>query len=245
MVAIVSVETLLLVLLLLLVAGLLRSHAEILRRLGPAGAETESLIGPPAEFRAAVEGPAPALTGPTPGGDVVTLDFAGGAAAPTLLAFLTSGCSSCAGFWETLGERRLPPEVQTVIVTHGPDRERPARLRSLAPPGLPVVMSSGAWEDYQVPGAPYFVLVDGAVHGEGVATTWPALASLVGDAIEDRREARRGPPVSPGEAPGAGTARARRVEETLAAAGIGPEHPSLYPGRPSVAPRARGTDPAA
>ena len=35
MVAIVSVETVLLVVLLVLVAGLLRSHAEILRRLGP------------------------------------------------------------------------------------------------------------------------------------------------------------------------------------------------------------------
>jgi hypothetical protein len=245
MVAIVSVETLLLVLLLLLVAGLLRSHAEILRRLGPPGAETESVIAPPAEFRRAVEGPAPALSGPTPGGDMVTLDFAGGAAAPTLLAFLTSGCSTCAGFWETLGDRRLPPEVQIVIVTHGPDRERPARLRSLAPPGMPVVMSSAAWEHYQVPGAPYFVLVDGAVQGEGVATTWPALASLVGDAIEDRREARRGPPGSASEVRRGGTARARRVEETLAAAGIGPEHPSLYPGRPPVEPQAASTDPAA
>jgi len=37
MTALVSVETVLLVLLLVLVAGLLRSHAEILRRLGPAG----------------------------------------------------------------------------------------------------------------------------------------------------------------------------------------------------------------
>ena len=242
MVAIVSVETLLLVLLLVLVAGLLRSHAEILRRLGPPGAQTESLLTPPTDVRRAVAGPAPALTGPTPGGDVVTLDFAGGAAAPTLLAFLTSGCGSCARFWETLGERRLPPEVQTVIVTHGPDRERPARLRSLAPPGLPVLMSSGAWEDYEVPGAPYFVLVDGGVRGEGVATTWTGLASLVGDAIEDRRQAG---PVSPGQTPGAGTARARRVEDTLAAAGIGPEHPSLYPGRPPAAPQPARTDPGA
>ena len=35
--ALVAVETVLLVLLVVLVAGLLRSHAEILRRLGPAG----------------------------------------------------------------------------------------------------------------------------------------------------------------------------------------------------------------
>jgi len=31
----------------------------------------------------------------------------------TLLAFLTSGCGTCAGFWETLAEPRLPRSVQT------------------------------------------------------------------------------------------------------------------------------------
>ncbi len=105
-----------------------------------------------------------------------------------------------------------------MVVTHGAERERPARLRKLAPPGIPVVMSSQAWRDYSVPGAPYFVLVDGSIRGEGVATTWPALSSLVGDAIEDARD-------------DGGTARAQRVDRTLDAAGIGPDHPSLYPGR--------------
>jgi hypothetical protein len=115
-------------------------------------------------------------------------------------------------------------------VTHGVERERPARLRELAPPGLPVVMSSQAWRDYGVPGAPYFVLVDGAIRGEGVATTWDALRSLVGDAIADARESE---PLAGRTA--RGTARAHRVERTLAAAGIGPEHPSLYPsGSPRV-----------
>jgi hypothetical protein len=219
MVAIVSVETVLLVVLVVLVAGLLRSHAEILRRLGPAGDEAHAIPGPPARGRTAAEAVAPALTGATADGDPVTLTFDGPAAAPTLLAFLTSGCTSCATFWEALGERRLPPEVQTVIVTRGAERERPAKLRSLSPLGVAVVMCSQAWADYSVPGAPYFVLVeDGQLRGEGVATTWPALASLVGDAIEDQRTS------------GGGRARARGVDQTLAAAGIGPGHPSLYPG---------------
>jgi hypothetical protein len=221
MVAIVSVETVLLVLLVVLVAGLLRSHAEILRRLGPPGEQEPAIAPPPATARSAAEVPAP-LTGATPDGDVVALAFDGPASVPTLLAFLTSGCSTCAGFWETLGERRLPPGVQTVIVTRGDDREHRSRLRSLAPSGVPVVMSSQAWTDYRVPGAPYFVLVDGAVRGEGVATTWQALASMVSDAIEDQRKAEHGD---------VGTRHARQVEATLAAAGIGPEHPSLYPGR--------------
>jgi hypothetical protein len=105
--------------------------------------------------------------------------------------------------------------VQTVIVTRGADREQPARLRKLAPPGVPVVMSSAAWGDFEVPGAPYFVLVVGSIRGEGVATSWEALSSLVRDAIEER--------VSPAARP------VRDVDETLASAGVGPDHPSLYP----------------
>jgi hypothetical protein len=210
------------VVLIVLVAGLLRSHAEILRRLGPSEERDLAVAPPPTTSRRADELQAAALTGETPDGDVVALAFDGASSAPTLLAFLTSGCTTCMGFWETLGEPRLPAGVQVVIVAHDSDRERPARLRSLAPNGVPVVMSSQAWTDYHVPGAPYFVLVDGVVRGEGIATTWQALASLVGDAIEDQREA------APGDA---GTRRARRVEETLAAAGVGPDHPSLYPGR--------------
>jgi hypothetical protein len=210
MAAIVSVETVLLVLLVVLVAGLLRSHAEILRRLetggGPAAAGIAQPSLAPARASGGAAAPAPALAGPTPTGDAIRLDFAGGAGGPILLAFLTSGCGTCAGFWETLGEPRLPPGVRTVVVTHGSERERPAALRSLAPPGVPVVMSSEAWADYLVPGAPYFVLVNGAIRGEGAATTWQGLSSLVSDAIEDQHEA-------------GGTARAGAAERKLAAAG--------------------------
>ena len=162
---------------------------------------------------------APELAGVTPDGDAVKLAFEGAGTAPTLLAFLTSGCGTCA----RSGRRSASagcPVVRTVIVTHGADRERPAKLRSLAPAGIPVVMSSEAWADYEIPGAPYFVMVDQAIRGEGVATTWRALASLVSDAIEDQRDAQR---------PGAGERRAERIDETFAAAGIGPGHPSLYP----------------
>jgi hypothetical protein len=222
MVALVSVETVLLVLLVVLVAGLLRSHAELLRRIGPAGEPPPVIAEPPAVHRTGAATIAAPVAGPTPSGDAVSLSFEGAGSMPTLLAFLTSGCSTCAGFWETLGEPRLPPGVQTLIVTRGAERERPSHLRRLAPEGVGVVMSSQAWEDYGVPGAPYFVLVDGGVRGEGVATTWQALSSLVTDAIEDHREAERG---------GSGTERAARVEATLTAAGITPGDPSLYPGR--------------
>src|SRR5437764_1222734 len=96
-VALVSVETMLLVLLVVLVAALLRSHAEILRRLGPQDSAPR-LPEPPAGAR--TDAAAPELVGVTPGGDAVKLAFDRDS---TLLAFLSSGCTSCAGFWETLG----------------------------------------------------------------------------------------------------------------------------------------------
>ena len=220
MTAIVSVETVLLVILVVLVAGLLRSHAEILRRLGPDGSPNPV---PRAPERAA-GAPAPAIAGSTPDADAVVLDLAV-PGSPTLLAFLSSGCSTCAAFWAGMHEARLPAGVQPVVVTRGADREQVGRLRELAPPGVAVVMSSPAWEDYAVPGSPYFVLVDGAIRGEGVATTWPALASFVSDAIAD------GDAADTHAGSGSnGTARALTVEHTLTASGIGPDHPSLYPG---------------
>jgi hypothetical protein len=230
MAAIVSVETVLLVVLVVLVAGLLRSHAEILRRLGPPGSPAADPASPISAVAVAPGRPpgAPAapITGSTPEADAVALDLAA-PGAPTLLAFLSSGCSTCGAFWAGMHEARLPAAVSPVVVTRGADRERPARLRELAPPGVPVVMSSQAWEDYAVPGSPYFVLVDGAIRGEGVATTWAALSSLVADAVAEAQ--------APGSRPGSGsdsggTGRALDVERTLAAAGIGPDHPSLYPG---------------
>ena len=203
MVALVSVVTVLLVVLVVLVAALLRSHAEILRRLGPEGSDPRGVTEPPAGIR--TDTAAPELAGVTPTGDAVKLAFHG---TPTLLAFLSSGCTSCGAFWEKLGDGRVAPELRTVIVTRGADREQVAKLRRLAPGGVPVVMSAQAWEDYGVPGTPYFVLVeDSAIRGEGVATTWSALASLVGDAVEDERG----------------------LDERMAAAGVGPDHPSLYP----------------
>ena len=204
MIALVSAETVLLVLLVVLVAALLRSHAEILRRLGPEGSDPRRLPEPPVGTR--TDAAAPELAGVTPTGDAVKLAFHG---TPTLLAFLSSGCTSCGAFWGTLGESRPAPGLHTVIVTRAADREQVAKLRKLAPEAVPVVMSSQAWEDYGVPGTPYFVLVaDGAIRGEGVATTPSALSSLLGDAIEDQRG----------------------LDERLAAAGVGPEHPSLFPG---------------
>lgn len=213
MTAVVVVETIVLALLALLVGGLLRSHAEILRRLDelqPGGSATAA----PARATSAARD----VSGQTLSGDAVHIGVTR-PGAPTLLAFLTSGCSTCAGFWEAFADPRtqLPAGVQLVVVTKDPSHESPARLAELAPPAVRVVMSSAAWVDYEVPASPYFVHVDGhgELAGEGTAQRFDQVLSLLTDAVADV------------DARGAAD-RALRAERELEAAGIGPGHPSLY-----------------
>lgn len=228
MTALVSVETVLLVLLLVLVAGLLRSHAEILRRLGPPESE-----GSPDRERggAGFSPPGPGVyAGGREGRDVAGTTLAGDAlmiglgdgSPPTLLAFLSSGCAVCERLWEQLRAGRpssLPAGVRLVLVVKDPSAESPARLRTLSPPSVPMVMSSTAWRDYAVPATPYFVYLEGGwVQCEGSAAGWEEILSLLRDGTADR-EYQNG--------------AVDEVERVLASAGIGPSHPSLYPTGPS------------
>lgn len=223
MTALVVAELLAIVLLGTLVAGLLRSHAEILRRLhdaGLGGAEVRHTAVGVAEPRPDVP-PANDISGTTPSGAAAAISVTEGR---TLLAFLSTGCSVCAEFWQALRHRpEVPGGGRIVVVTQGTEAESPALVAEVAPPGVRVVMSSPAWQDYRVPVSPYFVLVDsGATVGEGAAATWDQVVSLLGQAVAD----------------GAGEAtrdRLDRSEGALAAAGIIPGHPSLYPeGRPQA-----------
>jgi hypothetical protein len=211
--AVVVVETIVLALLALLVGGLLRSHAEILRRLDelqPGGSATAA----PVRATSAAHD----ISGQTLSGDGVLVGVTR-AGAPRLLAFLTSGCSTCAGFWEAFADprTRLPAGVELVVVTKDPSHESTARLAEIAPADVRVVMSSAAWSDYEVPASPYFVHVDarGELAGEGTAQRFDQVLSLLTDAVADD------------EGPGAAE-RALRAERELEAAGIGPGHPSLY-----------------
>ena len=223
MTVLVACETLLLVLLVVLVVGLLRSHAEILRRLGPAddGELPRDQSLPEPARRAGVR-EAHDIVGTTLAGDAVKLGL-GPEAAPTLLAFLSSGCLTCERFWGDLRNgrtpRELPRQVRIMPVVKSAGEESPGRLAELAGQTVPFVMSSTAWSDYGVPGAPYFVyLQSGSVHGEGSATSWQQISSLLRDAITD------------GGFAGAGERRTREVDRVLAASGVGPDDPSLYPG---------------
>jgi hypothetical protein len=215
MTVLVACETLLLVLLLLLVAGLLRSHAEILRRLGPPDQEPDRLPEPGARSggREARD-----IAGTTLAGDALMIGL-GRSSPPTLLAFLSSGCGVCEGLWEDLRAGRpqeLPPAVRLVAVVKDARAESPSRLQALAPTSVPVVMSSAAWKRYAVPATPYFVYVEnGHVQGEGSASGWKQIVSLLRDATADAAHHNGG---------------GDDVEQVLGAAGIGPGHPSLYPG---------------
>jgi len=216
--ALVACETVLLVLLTVLVAGLLRSHAEILRRLGPGGGEGEApraAEAPPRDDEAA-----PDVAGVTLAGDATKLALGAPGAPDTLLAFLSTGCVTCKGFFSSFSEGApLPHDIRLVVVTKDTSHESPSRLRELAG-DLPLVMSSSAWADYRVPGSPYFVLARGGhIAGEGSATEWSQLASLLRDAFDDL------------DAFGSdGEARAMRADRALRSSGIGPGDPSLYPG---------------
>jgi hypothetical protein len=197
------------------------------------------------------------IEGVTVGGDAVAISVH--AAPLTLFAFLSSGCASCAAMWTALGDeqqlRMLPPQARVVAVTKGPEFESPGAVAARAPRGVTVVMSTAAWGDYEVPGSPFFVLVDGAAArrvGEGVANQFSQIADLVRRAAVDAGPAPDGDGRGAGHGTQSGSAgrRARTSrasasrasalgldgaereaanDEELAAAGITPGHPSLYP----------------
>ena len=252
MTGLVIAEAVAIALLGLLVAGLLRSHAEILRALhelgaGPApepsaprAASTAKVVSE-LDFPGVREGIAPPrsadatdrvadIAGLTPWDESVAVGVSGDAAR-SLIAFLSTGCGTCAGFWDELnqpGGARLPASTRLVIVTKGEDEESISALRRIAPKDATVIMSSQAWADYEVPGSPYFLLVDdGRVAGEGSGSTWQQVRALLGQACRRQRGAPRSRSARPSTL--GGRDRADRIDRELSAAGIVPGHPSLYP----------------
>jgi hypothetical protein len=241
MTALVVVEAVAIGLLALLVAGLLRSHAEILRALHDAGINMEpehehrSDDAPAAvplarPTKAPKVRPAADLVGTSPTDEQVYLSVTE-VAHPTLVAFLSSSCATCAGFWEAFADGStptLPNEARLVVVTKGPDAESAARVRELAPRHFPTVMSTPTWDSYRVPVVPYFVYVDGPsgqVAGEGAASTWQQVDSLVRQAHaggRSRERPARGSRPTPSD-------RQAEEERALIAAGIHPGHASLHP----------------
>lgn len=241
-----------------LVVGLLRSHAEILKALHDLGVNLEA--GAPAALtrrppnaashlgRTASGVPRPReedaalgeghdLGGELPGGGSAHVAVVG-VEHRTLLAFLTTGCGTCAAFWESLSdpeERALPgPDTRILIVAQGGAAESAAAVRDVAPIDVVTVMSSDAWDAYAVPVAPYFVLVDGPsgrVVGEGAGASWRQVVDLLSRSVADQAILDTRPVEPRPRTPkrGNGAERAVAIDEALLAAGIGPGDPSLYP----------------
>jgi hypothetical protein len=109
----------------------------------------------------------------------------------TLLLFLGSHCDGCQPFWALPRAPTacgLEADDAAIVVTRGPQRERPEVLAALMGDGLAevpdaIVMSDSAWVRYRVHGAPFFVLLDGVcVVSEGVAWSVEQVAVDVGRA---------------------------------------------------------------
>ena len=205
--ALVIVETIVLALLAIVVVSLLRSHAELLRRLPAPDDEQEHHAhgaAVPIEHAPTLSSslPSPArraseahdVAGTTLGGDQVLVSATSGS--DTLFAFLSTGCLTCQGFWDGLqpGVRQpLPGGARVVVVVKDPAFESPSKLAKLAPSDVPVIQSSQAWEDFGVQMSPYFCFVDGRsgeVRSEGAAMTWEQVSSLLTDALFDEAAAR-------------------------------------------------------
>ncbi len=224
MTALVVALALVVLLLAVLVAGVLRSHAEILKALHDLGAglDLDAGEGPVAATQPGVQAPrrpdstAPeAVLGETLDGEQVALPLRG---ALTLLAFLSSTCTTCQDFWSAFAQAvpATPGGARLAVITRDLSEESRRRLEDRAPAQVPLVCSSQTWDALDVPGSPYFLLIDtdGAVIGEGSGASWPQVVDLLAQAHQDQ--------------PGSGLVRERRDDAALRAAGIEPGHPSLH-----------------
>ena len=223
MTVLVVIEAVVILLLLVLMAGLLRSHAEILRQLHRLGADAriDRSSGVRLQSTGFEVAPALEIDGIEPSGTARRVSLRHGRG-ETLLAFLTSGCASCRIFWDAFdGDIELPtPDTRPVIVTKGTASESPGTVAGLAPSNVPVVMSDDAWDTFRVPLTPYFMLIDGKgkVIGEGSASSWNHLVDILTQSLQDTRD-----PVHLDTAD-----RERYTDERLSRSGVEPGDPSLY-----------------
>jgi hypothetical protein len=234
MLALVIAEGVAIALLGLLVTGLLRSHAEILKALHDLGAS----VDPDGDRSATSVATPTAVTSRSGSGieaatDIAGTGLSGDAVAlavtavehDTLLAFLSTGCTTCEPFWSAFRAGvDVPGQARLVVVTQSHESE--SRLRELAAPGIEVLASDEAWDAYGVPGSPHFVYVDGPsgrVVGEGTGPDWPAVRDLMSQAAADHSTRATNRSVQDVE----WRDNPSRIDGELLTAGIGPGHPSL------------------
>ena len=185
MTVLVVAEAVVIGLLAILVIGLLRRNAELLQRLqdgdAAAGEPDPSAVGVLARDIAGV-----ALNGQVVGIQVHESDR------PTLLAFMSTVGATCEHFWKQFADPEAMASLgntRLIIVTYGHSHERPTEVASLAPPGVPLVMSTIAWQTYGIEGSPNFVMISadtGRITAKGSALSWEGLLGLVGLSADNR-----------------------------------------------------------
>jgi len=222
----------------LFVLALVHSYAGLAARLeqrggpGATGASEDSTLGRRARSTGGEDPRAIHVAGVTTSGDTVVLPVSG-VGRDTLLAFLSSTCRSCEHLWRELRdepEQVVPSGIRLIIVPKGPERESPSAIAALAPPECDVVMSSTAWSDFDVPGSPYFVLVDGesgSISGEGTAMSWSRVIDLMAVSTSDATIGGAGSRDS--HKPQRDQRQEEEVDRLLMDAGVFPGDPSLYP----------------
>jgi len=235
----------------LFVIGLLRSHAEMLLRIArlEEGIATGSLPQLTSAARSMPDGVVPA----PPTINQIRVEALKGVDSDLrpsecrvgdqregylLLAFLSTTCLSCLDIWRDIIEGG--PEARQVeangdiakvlIVLKGRDEENLGKVRALASETpVPVMLSAETWGELEVPGSPYFTLIDAraqVVVGAGSAQSWPQLSSLASDGMLELALAADLSASSPHVRRGYRSIIEQEDDE-LARAGILPSHPSL------------------
>jgi hypothetical protein len=116
------------------------------------------------------------VEGIDPDGTACTIDVVE-ATEPVLLLFLSADCLGCRDLWDGLHvlHAGLAGLARLVVVTRSPGDEDAAAIAALAGEAaarlrIAVVMSTAAYRDYRVGGAPFLVVTDSSsVRTEGVA----------------------------------------------------------------------------
>jgi hypothetical protein len=214
----------------LLLVSLLRTQAEILRRLDSLGIrldDDESSAPIALSSRSAARTSTSEISGVNPSGEPVVKSLQIGQD-PVLVAFLSTTCTSCSEFWQAFDSDSMVfhnARYRVLVVTLGPSEESPTRANKLSMGDVDVVMSSEAWASFEVPGAPYFAVVESGtrqVIGEGSAADMSALATFLGDAAGDRRWDQSNLKDR------TDADRERIIDEELNRAGLHPGDPRLY-----------------